>query len=209
MGMLAVNPNDQQYSANADVASNEEACVPLDLNALLTAESAAEKIARLPALAGLSVRLVGDSDLPFLAEVYAAARADEMAATGWPQAQASAFLNQQFEMQHRYYQEHHADAHFLVLMHRDQPIGRLYWNSYPQKASLIDISLLARWRGQGIGSALMTLLTEEADKNSQSILLHVEPNNPAHRLYRRFGFKVISDNGVYLKMQRDARGVQA
>jgi ribosomal protein S18 acetylase RimI-like enzyme len=205
MGMLAVNPIDQQRYATTKVDVTDIQSVPLDLNARLTAADAYPAFAK---LAGLSVRPICNSDLPFLAQVYAAARADEMSASGWPQDQICAFLSQQFEMQHRYYQEHYVDAQFQVLLRHDKPIGRLYWNSYPKRASLIDISLLPTWRGQGIGSALMTLLIEEADKNDQRIVLHVEPNNPAHRLYRRFGFKVLDDNGVYLKMQRDAGGIQ-
>jgi ribosomal protein S18 acetylase RimI-like enzyme len=40
------------------------------------------------------------------------------------------------------------------------------------------------------------------------VTLHVEPDNPAARLYRRLGFERDSDNGVYIKMRRPARVAQ-
>lgn len=153
----------------------------------------------------IKARHVGPQDLEFLKTLYACARADELAATGWPLTQQQAFLAQQFDCQHRYYQEHYADAQRLLLLQAGQPIGRLYWRESPTEATLIDVSLMPEWRGQGIGSSLMRCLAEHADALGLSISLHVEPGNPARRLYGRWGFEAAADNGVYLKMCRAAR----
>ena len=84
-------------------------------------------------------------------------------------------------------------------------IGRLYWHATCSTLTLMDVSLLPEWRGGGIGSELMHLITGHADRAGLPIGLHVEPTNPAHRLYQRFGFETADDNGVYLKMRRPAR----
>lgn len=157
-----------------------------------------------PALHGLTARPIGSGDLGFLGALYASTRASEMAQAGWPEAQCRQFLAQQFDLQHRYYQAHFGDADFLLLLRGDEPVGRLYWREGGDSASLIDVSLLPAERGRGVGTALMQILTERSDRLSRAIVLHVEPTNPAHRLYRRFGFEVVADNGVYLKMRRPA-----
>jgi len=156
-------------------------------------------------LAGVRLQTATDEHLPFLCRVYGSARADELAAIDWSDAEKNAFIEQQFAFQHRYYHEHHPDAQFLVITRDDQAIGRLYWRSEGDQAALMDISLLPEYRRAGIGTAILTLLMARADADGQTTTLYVEPNNPAHRLYRRFGFEVVADNGVYLKMCRAPR----
>jgi len=164
---------------------------------------------RAVALQSITARPIGSADLGFLGGLYASTRAEELAPAGWPEAQCGQFLAQQFDLQHRYYQEHFGDADFLLLQRGDEPIGRLYWRESGDTAALIDVSLLPAERGHGIGSALMRMLAARADLHGRAIVLHVEPGNPAHRLYRRAGFEVIADNGVYLKMRRPAQAEAA
>lgn len=157
-------------------------------------------------LGGLRARRVAPGDLAFLQQLYASTRAEELAASGWPADEQEAFLVQQFGLQHRYYQEHHRDADFLLLSSlAGQPLGRLYWRAIDaEEAALIDVSLIPQARGRGLGTALMSMLVSQADRLGQSIGLHVEPDNPARRLYERHGFELLSDNGVYARMQRPA-----
>lgn len=157
-------------------------------------------------LARVGARPVGDDDLGFLFALYASTRLDELAVLDWSDEQKAAFLHQQFQAQHRYYEEHYPDALRLLLMLDGQPVGRLYWWSGEASANLIDVSLLPAARGHGIGEALMTLLTAQADRLGQIVVLHVEPHNPAHRLYRRHGFETVAQSGVYDKMRRPAQG---
>ena len=49
---------------------------------------------------GLSYRPMDDGDLPFVAELYASTRREEVAQTGWPAEMQEAFLRQQHEAQH-------------------------------------------------------------------------------------------------------------
>jgi GNAT superfamily N-acetyltransferase len=160
------------------------------------------KVPTPPGLSEVCARPIGPADLGFLQALYAQTRAEEVAAAGWSEDAQAAFLAQQFNFQHRYYQEHHADAHFLLLLRGGCPIGRLYWRDRGVDAVLIDVSLLAQARGQGIGSALLSLLMAHADARGQAVGLHVEPANPARRLYARCGFTVVADTGVYLQMHR-------
>ena len=154
----------------------------------------------------VAARPVHAGDQDFLCALYASTRIGELAVLDWSTEDKTRFLVQQYEAQHQYYEEHYPDALRLLLLLDGQPVGRLYWWNGEANANLIDVSLLPAARGHGIGEALMTLLTSQADRLGQSIVLHVEPTNPAHRLYRRHGFETVAQSGVYDKMRRPARG---
>ncbi|MDH4568070.1 GNAT family N-acetyltransferase [Pseudomonas sp. BN414] len=153
----------------------------------------------------LNLRPITEADLCFLRQLYATTRAEEMASTGWNQPAIDAFLAQQFDAQHRYYQEHYHDAQFSLICHQEQPIGRLYVFRGPSTFNLMDIALLPEWQRHGIGTRFLDALIREADEAGKAIRLFVEATNPARRLYDRFGFVVTGDNRVYLQMQRGAR----
>jgi len=66
----------------------------------------------------------------------------------------------------------------------------------------LSIAILPEYRGQGIGTQLLThLLASEWGKSS--ISLSVSADNPAVRLYERFGFEIISRSDGSLTMKRN------
>ena len=65
----------------------------------------------------------------------------------------------------------------------------------------MGIALLPEFRGKGIGTALMKQLLEAASKNYPAICLSVSPNNPAIRLYKRFGFESVEVRNNYPVMR--------
>ena len=93
------------------------------------------------------------NDLDFLRALYASTRREEMVPTEWPQEQIEAFLLQQFEAQHAYYQEHYPSSDFdLILSSSKKKLsGRLYLDERYDEFRIIDIALLPEARGQGIG----------------------------------------------------------
>ncbi len=52
------------------------------------------------------------------------------------------------------------------------------------------------YRNQGIGSKLLSLLIEAAQKKIKAIGLSVRESNPAIKLYKRFGFNVINHGKI-------------
>lgn len=146
---------------------------------------------------GIRLRPIGESDFPFLRDLYAQVRADELAPVPWPQEAKRAFLASQFELQHRHYSSVYVGADFLLIENNSGPIGRIYVHRTPAEISLMEVSLLPAWRGQGIGSALLHELLDEARASSTPVTLHVESFNPARRLYERHGFRLVENRGVY------------
>ena len=149
------------------------------------------------AAAGLGFRRIAENDRPFLARVYAATRAEELAVTGWSDEHKAAFLQVQFEAQHAHYQRYYPDADWLVTMHGGEDVGRLYLERWPTQHRIIDIAFLPAHRGRGFGNALLRDLMDEAAACGKDVSIHVEMANPAMRLYRRLGFATEEDKGVY------------
>lgn len=138
-----------------------------------------------------------DADLPFVAELYASTRREEVAMTDWPPEMQAAFLAHQHTAQHSHYSIHFADAEWLILEREAEAIGRLYLRDEPDSLHIIDISLLPDSRGQGIGGAVLCDILAHAQTLGKGVSIHVEKNNPARRLYQRLGFAMVEDRGVY------------
>lgn len=60
----------------------------------------------------------------------------------------------------------------------------------------LSLTTFERYRGGGVGTALLTALIGEARRRSlPGVSLSVEDANPARRLYERVGFEVAGRNG--------------
>lgn len=66
----------------------------------------------------------------------------------------------------------------------------------------LSLSLLPAFRGKGIGSKLLGELLSLADARFEGVSLSVSKNNPAVRLYERFGFETVGGDDSSLVMFR-------
>ena len=143
-----------------------------------------------------------DEDLLFLRELYASTRTDELAAVPWPEEQKRTFLDHQFALQREQYRQHYDGAEWLLIERDVAPIGRLYLRRGNSEVRLMDIALVPTARGAGLGTRLTQRLLDWADGFALPVTLHVEPFNPAYRMYRRFGFAYERSTGVYHFLRR-------
>jgi len=151
--------------------------------------------------ATLTLRPIRSDDEPFLYEVYASTRMEELAPLGWSAEQQAAFLTQQFNAQHQYYQANYPGADFQIILVNDQLAGRLYVDRRIGEIRIVDIALLPEYRNGGIGSRLLNDLLAESAQAGKFVSIHVEKFNPALRLYERLGFSISDDRGVYWFME--------
>jgi ribosomal protein S18 acetylase RimI-like enzyme len=149
----------------------------------------------------VSLRPATGEDRAFLYEVYASTRQEELAPLRWDEATTRTFLTMQFDAQDHHYHTYYDGAEFLVILVDDRPAGRLYVARWQTELRLMDIALLPPYRNAGIGTALIKDLMEEARRTGHAVRLHVEPFNPAMRLYQRLGFSRIGEEGIYWFMQ--------
>jgi len=152
------------------------------------------------------LRPISPEDEPFLLQVYASTRAEELALTNWTQDQVKQFVQMQFSAQKQYYEAHYPGAQFQVILVRGEPAGRFYVHTTEREIRIMDIALLPQFRRQRIGSWLIKRIFQDADRNQKEVGIHVEIYNPAMRLYERLGFTKAADRGVYLYMVRRPEG---
>jgi ribosomal protein S18 acetylase RimI-like enzyme len=157
------------------------------------------------AQAGLTFRPITDDDLPFLHDVYASTRAAELALVPWSDQQKADFLATQSRAQHAHYQKYYSHTDWLVITRAGAPAGRLYLRRGAAEHRIVDIAFLPAHCGQGLGTALLRDLLDEATAAGKAVTIHVEKFNPAMRLYRRLGFATVEDKGIYDLMRWDAR----
>ncbi len=154
--------------------------------------------ARLPAL---RFRPIAAADHPFLRELYAAVRRDELAPVPWPDDAKAAFLADQFRLQHAHYTTYFPDAELLLITRAGEPIGRIYLHRSAPEICVMEVSLLEVERGRGLGRALLDTVLDMATHERRAVTLHVEPNNRARHLYERLGFVAAPLEGAYVPMR--------
>ena len=147
------------------------------------------------------LRPATDADRDFIAGIYATTREEELRQVSWSAAQKRTFTDWQSQQQEAHYGLHYPAAERLVV-EKGEPIGRIYVDTTSAEVRLMEVTLLPPWRKQGIGTRLTSLLLEYADELRLPASLHVEPFNPAKRMYERFGFVVEETRGLYEFMVR-------
>lgn len=58
------------------------------------------------------------------------------------------------------------------------------------------------FQNQGIGSHVLQMLLHHWQATDRPVVLAVLKNNPARTLYERFGFNVVAEQGIKLRMER-------
>ncbi|MGZ5049631.1 MAG: GNAT family N-acetyltransferase [Methylobacter sp.] len=156
---------------------------------------------------GLALRPERDDDRAFLEALYISVRWPELEVTGWAEDTKLDFLRQQYTFQDKHYAEAYYDGEFLILEREGSPVGRLYLHRNSREIRIVDVSLMPEVRSQGIGTLLLHGVFAEAEGAGQIVSIHVEKFNPAQNLYRRLGFKEVSENGPYWLMERNPPGI--
>ena len=136
----------------------------------------------------------------FLFEVYVSTRQLELAQTGWDEAIKAGFLRMQFRAMRNGYAHQYPKAEFSVILLRDRPVGRIVVDRSETEIRLVDIALLTRERGQGIGTCLVKDLQTEAARAKKPIHLQVLKQGGPRCWYERLGFVYVHTDGVYESM---------
>jgi len=147
------------------------------------------------------VRPIEDEDRSLVAAIYATTRAEELAQVAWSAEQKRAFTDSQSRQQEAHYALHYPGAERLLVEAIGEPIGRIYLDT-TSEVRLMEVTLLPPWRNRGIGTHLTRIVLEYADLLRLPASLHVEPFNPAKRMYERLGFVVSETRGLYEFMVR-------
>jgi ribosomal protein S18 acetylase RimI-like enzyme len=83
-------------------------------------------------------------------------------------------------------------------------IGWLLLERSERSIFIHELQLLPEYQGQGIGSAIVRDLVEQAARRGVPVELSVVPANPrAQQLYERLGFVVVALDAPFIRMRLD------
>ncbi len=151
--------------------------------------------------ARINVRPASPADEAFLHRLYADRRGPELALLGWPEPARRDFLDMQFRAQQQGYGAAFPDAHHRIVLEGVAPVGRLLVDRRPGEHLVVDIVVLTRCRGQGIGTVLMRAVLAKAAATGVPVRLSASLADP--RLvgwYERLGFHVVERGDVDVSM---------
>jgi ribosomal protein S18 acetylase RimI-like enzyme len=146
------------------------------------------------------IRPISSDDIPFLWDMlFYAARMSEDGATSSDAAKDDPHLN-------IYVSGWGRRGDFGVLAFESQssrPLGvawlrlltedKSHYGYYDDETPELAIAVLPEMIGQGVGSALLSYLIEAVKGQVPAIVLTVRNDNPAKKLYERYGFIVIDE----------------
>jgi ribosomal protein S18 acetylase RimI-like enzyme len=152
--------------------------------------------------AEIALRPVNVDDEDLLFAVYAAVRKDEVAAFGWGEEQANAFLRFQFASRRAAYALQFPAAEYSVILVGARPAGSLIVERRDDAISLTDIAILPEFQRHGAGSRVLDLLKNEAAAAGKPLVLSVDHTNPiARQFYLERGFRVTGTSQINCSMR--------
>ncbi|HEX5221298.1 MAG TPA: GNAT family N-acetyltransferase [Verrucomicrobiae bacterium] len=148
----------------------------------------------------ITVRAEVPEDEPFLFELYASTRADELEAWGWPPEMRTSFLATQFKA-HQGLRHAFCNAEFQIVLLDGVKAGRLVLNRTGEALYVLDMALLPTYRNAGVGTSLLQRVFGEAAATSKPVRLHVLKSNRAARFYQRLGFVQAGETETHWEME--------
>ncbi len=149
----------------------------------------------------ISLRPAENSDEAFLETVYADSRRGEFSALGWSREQEDAFFKMQFRMQKQSYAMQFPDALHSIVELDKMPVGRIIVYRGAAEIRLVDVALLAEFRGRGIGETLLEDLKREATFQRPLTLQVLKSNESARRFYERRSLEIVEEGDLYFSMR--------
>jgi ribosomal protein S18 acetylase RimI-like enzyme len=146
-----------------------------------------------------SLRPAEPADADFEHALYASTR-DDLRPLG-PEV-FDGLVGMQFRAQTMSIRLEHPNAERKIVLVENAPVGRLIIDGAGDHIEVIDVALLPQYRGHGIGTSLLRGVLAQADRMGRAIMLHVEKQSRAVRLYERLGFVICGDVGMYFAMSR-------
>lgn len=136
----------------------------------------------------VTLRPTVPEDSMLIFELYASARVEELARTGWATPQQRSFLRLQAQNReaHLGRTHHHLDSQTVCI--DGFAAGRLLVDRDEHRFQVVDICLLPAYRNQGIGTGLLLDLLDQASLQQVVVCVDVLKDGRELGLCERLGF---------------------
>src|SRR5262249_48771764 len=160
-----------------------------------------DEIVEIPSPAGpVRLRPERDDDRDFRYRLFCDSRQPEFALM-LPPPVFQQVMAHQFQAQTVSYREQFPRARFDIIELAGRPIGRIVVDRPGTAPDIAAQSIIPELRNQGIGTAIMRALMEEARGSDLPVQLEVaSENDPSLRLYLRLGFEPIETAPLYIRL---------
>lgn len=111
-------------------------------------------------------------------------------------------MQHQFDAQTKGYLAQFPKARFDIIELDGEPIGRIVVDRPDDMMHIVDQAIVPHLRSNGIGTAIMRTLMDEALNRAIPVRLMVgSSNDPSLRLYLRLGFVPIATTPMYIELE--------
>jgi ribosomal protein S18 acetylase RimI-like enzyme len=139
----------------------------------------------------ISLRPGTPEDSDFLYDLHRAAMQQYVAQTwDWDEA-----------WQRNYFQQHINPAECQIITFQGKDVGFLSASGQETEVFLRFIEVLPEYQNQGVGTAVIKSILEEAHHTGQPVGLQVLKVNPARSLYERLGFLTTGETATHYMMR--------
>jgi ribosomal protein S18 acetylase RimI-like enzyme len=148
----------------------------------------------------LVLRMVGESDEEFLAELYRSTRQDLLLMNA-DRSVVAQIVAMQRRAQAAGYRETFPAAQYFVLEHLSQKTGRLVVDFGADRIHLVDMALMPEAQGKGHGTIMLEVLQRKAHGQNIPVSLSVSHSNDlARRLYLSLGFRIERSTELFAQL---------
>jgi len=149
----------------------------------------------------ITVTTARPEDEATLFDLFCSVRTEELGMQGWDGSLRNQILRLQFDAQRRGYRQRFA-ADDQVIRSGDSAIGWVVVDRSGAVLRCLDIALVSKARGRGIGTQVLRALQAEAASSGRPLVVSVlRTNLRAVALYTRLGFRTGSRTDAHVSME--------
>jgi len=152
----------------------------------------------------VNLRTATPEDNGYIYLLFAEVRRRELAPLGWEIGQQNLFLQEQFRLQQQSYISQFPTSKYSIVQDAGGAIVAILVANGKNEIRVVDVTIAAAMRGQGIGGELLRSILAQGQKARLPVRLSVFQGNRAINLYRRLGFTEtrVEAGGMYLAMEK-------
>ena len=161
----------------------------------------------------VKLRPMDPDDEPFLRRLREQIDSERLGLQYWsPEEQelAKKIVDMQFKAHDMHYQKVKAgwETKDNIIELDGVPVGRFIVSGGREEIRLCDIAVDRRYRGIGLGQAVIDITKEECRQSGRPLRLHVDINNSAYFFYLNQGFRVLEQREAHYFMEWDPKADQ-